>query len=127
MNFYPYKLSDLKFTPLPSLHVDFYSRHVVNSVLFFLQNCPLLIPLHNTAVLIKICHFLINVVKFYANPYEIGPFNASHGQHRRKDARERIKNLTLAGSRTQVHGFSSADAVTAMPRVPVAGHEFLSL
>ena len=56
-NFYPYKLSDLKFTPLPSLHVDFYSRHVVNSVLFFLHNCPLLIPLHNTAVLIKICRF----------------------------------------------------------------------
>ena len=49
--------SDLKFTPLPSLHVDFYSRHVVNSVLFFLHNCPLLIPLHNTAVLIKICRF----------------------------------------------------------------------
>ena len=55
--FYPYKLSDLKFTPLPSLHVDFYSRHVVNSVLFLLHNCPLLIPLHNTAVLIKICRF----------------------------------------------------------------------
>ena len=69
LNFYPYKLSDLKFTPLPSLHVDFYSRHVVNSVLFFLHNCPLLIPLHNTAVLIKICRFfLISVVKFYAKP-----------------------------------------------------------
>ena len=27
----PYKLSNLKFTPLPSLHVDFYSRHDVNS------------------------------------------------------------------------------------------------
>ena len=37
------------------------------------------------------------------------------------------KNMTLAGSRTQVPGFSSADAVTAMPRVPVAGPEFLSL
>ena len=33
-------------------------------VLFFLHNCPLLIPLHNTAVHIKICRFLINVVKF---------------------------------------------------------------
>ena len=29
-----------------------------------------------------------------------------------------MKNLTLAGSRTQVPGFSSADAVTAMQRVP---------
>ena len=58
---------------------------------------------------------------------EIVPSNASQGQHRRKDATEQIKNLTLAGSRTQVPGFSSADAVTAMPRVPVEGHEFLSL
>ena len=37
------------------------------------------------------------------------------------------KNLTLAGSRTQVFGFSSADAITNKPRVPVAGPEFLSL
>ena len=42
---------------------------------------------------------------------EIGPSNASQGQHRRKDATEQIKNLTLAGSRTQVPGFSSADAI----------------
>ena len=58
---------------------------------------------------------------------EIGPSNASQGQHRRKDAMEQIKNMTLAGSRTQVPGVSSADAVTTMPRVPVAGPEFLSL
>ena len=58
---------------------------------------------------------------------EIGPSNASQGQHRRKDATEQIKNLTLAGSRTQVPGFSSADAITTKPRVPVAGPEFLSL
>ena len=43
---------------------------------------------------------------------EIGPSNASQGQHRRKDATEQIKNLTLAGSRTKVPGFSSADAIT---------------
>ena len=49
---------------------------------------------------------------------EIGPSNASQGQHRRKDATEQIKNLTLAGSRTQVPGFSSADAITTKPRVP---------
>ena len=35
----------------------------IYSVLLILHNCPLLIPLHNTAVLIKICRFLINVVK----------------------------------------------------------------
>ena len=41
---------------------------------------------------------------------KIGPSSAPQGQHRRKDATEQIKNLTLAGSRTQVPGFSSADA-----------------
>ena len=56
---------------------------------------------------------------------EIGPSNASQGQHRRKDTTEQIKNLTLAGSRTQVPGFSSADAVTAMPRVPLLPCEAL--
>ena len=63
LNINPYNLSDLRFTPLPSLHVDFYSRHVVIKCFFFLHNCPLLIPLYNTAVLINICRFLINVVK----------------------------------------------------------------
>ena len=57
---------------------------------------------------------------------EIGPSNASQGQHRGKDATEQKKNLTFAGSRTQVPGFSSADAVAAMPRVPVAGPEYFS-
>ena len=57
---------------------------------------------------------------------EIGPSNASQGQHRRKDATEQMKNLTLARIRTQVHGFSSADALTTKPRVPVAEPEFLS-
>ena len=42
---------------------------------------------------------------------EIGPSNASQGQHRRKDATEQMKNMTLARTRTQVHGFSSADAL----------------
>ena len=58
---------------------------------------------------------------------EIGPSNASHGQHRRKNATEQIKNMTLAGSRTQVRGFSSADAITTKPRVPVAGPAWLPL
>ena len=58
---------------------------------------------------------------------EIGPSNVTQGQHRGKDATEQIKNMTLAGSRTQVPGFSSADAITTQPRVPVAGPEFLSL
>ena len=60
-------------------------------------------------------------------PVEIGPSNASQGQHRRKDATEQMKNLTLARIRTQVPGFSSANALATKPRVPVAETEFLSL
>ena len=58
---------------------------------------------------------------------EIGPSNASQGQHRRKDATEEMKNLTHASTRTQVPGLSSADALTTKLRVPVAEPEFLSL
>ena len=58
---------------------------------------------------------------------EIGPSSASQGQHRRKEATEQMKNLTLARTRTQVPGFSSADALTTKLRVPVAEPEFLSL
>ena len=35
-----------------------------------------------------------------------------------------MKNLTLASTRTQVPGFSSADALTTKLRVPVAEPEF---
>ena len=38
-----------------------------------------------------------------------------------------MKNLSIASIRTQVPGFYSADALTTMPRVPVAEQEFLSL
>ena len=50
---------------------------------------------------------------------EIGPSNASQGQHRRKDATEQMKNQTLARTRTLVLGFSSADALPTKLRVPV--------
>ena len=50
---------------------------------------------------------------------EIGPSNALQGQHRRKDVTEQMKNLTLARTRTQVLGFSSADALPTNLRVPV--------
>ena len=55
---------------------------------------------------------------------EIGPSNASQGQRRRKDATEQMTNLTLARTRTQVLGFSSADALTTKLRLPVAEPEF---
>ena len=58
---------------------------------------------------------------------EIGRSNASQGQHRRKDATEQMKYLPLARSRTQVPGFSSADALTTQQLVPVAEPELFSL
>ena len=50
---------------------------------------------------------------------EIGPFNASQGQHRRKDTTEQMKNMTLTRTRTQELGSSSSDALPTMLRVPV--------
>ena len=58
---------------------------------------------------------------------EIGHSNASQGQHRRKDATEQMKNMTLARTPIQVPGFSSADALATKQRVPVAEPESLSL
>ena len=42
--------------------IHFFAQYIniyiyIYGVSFFLHNCPLLIPLHNTAVLIKICRF----------------------------------------------------------------------
>ena len=62
VNFYPYKLSDLKFTPLPSLHVDLSSATCCYLVILFV-NCPLLIPLYNSSSLINVGFLLINVDK----------------------------------------------------------------
>ena len=50
---------------------------------------------------------------------EIGSSIASQGQHRRKDATEQMKNLTLTRTRTQVLGLSCADALSTKLRVPV--------
>ena len=58
---------------------------------------------------------------------EIGPSNASQGQHGRKDATEQIKKSDTRWESNQGAGFSSADAITTKPRVPVAGPESLSL
>ena len=55
---------------------------------------------------------------------EIGPSNASQGQHRRNETTEQMKNLTLARTRTQILGFSSADALPTKLWVPVAEPEF---
>ena len=58
---------------------------------------------------------------------EIGSSNASQEKRGRKDATEQMKNLTLAKTRTQVPGYSSADALTTKLRVPVAEPEFFIL
>ena len=60
-------------------------------------------------------------------PVKIGPSKASQGQHGRKDATEQMTNLTLARTRTQVPGFSIADALNTKLRMSVAEPEFLSL
>ena len=39
--------------------------YIIYSVLIFLHNCPLLIPLHNTAVLIKIYIYIIYIYIIY--------------------------------------------------------------
>ena len=79
------------------------------------QHKPIYIPVYNIAVLITICRFWINVVKFTQTLVEIWPSNASQGQHRRKDATEQMKNLTLARTRIQVPGFSSAGDLGSSP------------
>ena len=84
-----------------------------------------MISLYNKAVIINICCFESTLLLKYANHYEIGPSNASQGQHGRKDSTEQMKNMTLARTRTQVSGISSADALTTKLRVPVAEPEFL--
>ena len=58
---------------------------------------------------------------------EIGLSSASQWQHGRKDATEKMKNLTIARTRTQVPGFSSADALTSKLRVPMAEPELFSI
>ena len=45
--------------------------------------------------------------------------NASQWQHRRMNATEQMKNLTLARNLTHVYGNSSADALPTKLRVPV--------
>ena len=50
---------------------------------------------------------------------KIGPYNASQWQHRRKDATDQMKNLTLTRTRTQFLGFSSADALPTKLWIPV--------
>ena len=50
---------------------------------------------------------------------EIGFSDASQGQHIIKHAKEQIKNQTIARTRTQVLGNSSADALPKKLRGPV--------
>ena len=58
-------------------------------------------------------------------PDEIGPTNASQEQHRRMDATEQMKNLTLARMLNQVLGISSADALNTKARMTLAEPDFL--
>ena len=62
----------------------------------------------------------------YAYPCRNWTFQRFARAVHKKGRNGTTKNLTLFGCRTQVPGFSSADAITTKPRVPVAGPEFLS-
>ena len=66
LNFYPYEISDLQFTPLLSLHVDFLSTCCY--LVHFFIICPVLISLYNIAVLLIICRFESTLLLKYANP-----------------------------------------------------------
>ena len=95
-------------------------------VCVFLHSLSTVDFIYNIAVLIIICRFESTLLLNMQTLVEIGPSNASQGQHRRKEATEQMKNLTLARTRTQVPGFSSADALATKLRVPVAEPEFFS-
>ena len=86
---------------------------------FFLHNCPLLIPLYNTAVLIIICRFLINVVKLCKLLSKLDLQTLRKGSTEERTQRNKCKNLTLANTRIQVLDFSSADALPTNLRVPL--------
>ena len=90
LNLYPYKLSDLIFTPLPSLHVDFFSTCCY--LVFFFIICPVLISLYNIAVLIIICSFESTLLLKYANPCRNWTFqrvvSAGLGTNEKSDTRQ---------------------------------------
>ena len=68
-----------------------------------------------------ICRFKSKLLLKYANPCRNWTLQ---GQHRRKDATEQMKNLTLARTRTQFPGFSCAYALTTNLRMAVAEPNF---
>ena len=90
----------------------------------FHNSFPLLISLYNIAVLIIICRFESTLLLIYANHCRNWTFQRFARAAQKKERNETNINMTLAGSRTQDPGFSSADAMTTKPRVTVAGPEF---
>ena len=74
------------------------------------QVCLSDIYIYNIAVLIIICRFKSTLLK-YANPCQNWTFKRFARAAQKKGHNGTNKNLTLAGSRTQVPGFSSADAI----------------
>ena len=120
LNFCPYKLSNLKFTPLPSLHVDFYSRHVIIVFysFFIIVHCWFHYIIQQFS-LKYVGFFLINVVKFMQTLTKLDLPTL------RKDATEQMKNLTLARTRTQGLGISSADALPTKLRVPMGSFMYI--
>ena len=74
---------------------------------------------YNKAVLINICRFLINVVKLCKPLSKLDLQTFRKGSAVERTQRNKWKNLTLPRTRSQVLGFSSADALPTKLRLPV--------
>ena len=124
LNFYPCKLPDHKFTPLPSLHVDF-SRHVVTYCFFII--CPLLISLYNVAVFVIICRLESTLLLKYANPcrnFTFLRFAMTAQKKGRNGTNEKSDTRKDSNPGPRVYLCRCFDPRL---RVPVAEPEFLSL
>ena len=84
-----------------------------------MRTAVLYIYIYNTAFLINICRFLINVVKLCKPLSKLDLPALRKGSAEELDATEQMKNLTLARTQAKVLGFSSADALPTKLRVPV--------
>ena len=82
--------------------------------------------MYDIAVLIIICHFESTLLLKYSNPCQNWTFQRFARAAYKKGRNGTNENLTLARTRTQVPGFSSADALATKLRVPVTEPEFLS-
>ena len=105
------------------------SHHLVpfSVIIYIIYYIIYILFIYNIAVLIIICRFLINVVVRICKPLsKLDLPTLRKGSMEERTQRKKWKNQTLAWTRTQVPGFSSADALATKLRVPVAEPEFFN-